>query len=119
MGSCNDISSDLALIHRGFEVPDKGNYRAPAVHEIAKRTKKRIGRELFFDPSHSLGPEMRDQIVEGTIKAMKMKLDEENYLYDGVLIEVGTSTTDTEQHITVAEYKGMVRDLSTFRDLSV
>ena len=58
---------------------------------------------------------MRDHIVEGTIEAMKMKDEDENFLYDGILIEVGDSVTDTYQHITVQELKDMVTELSKFR----
>jgi hypothetical protein len=72
---------------------------------------------MLFDPSHSYGPSKRDEILEGTIKAMNMKLNDEEYLYDGILIEAGTSVTDTDQHVTIAELKDMVKALSKTRDL--
>jgi 3-deoxy-D-arabino-heptulosonate 7-phosphate (DAHP) synthase len=82
------------------------------------RTKMRAkGVKLYFDPSHSLGPKMRDEIVNETVEAMKMKIDENNYLYDGVLIEVGTAKCDTHQHITVKELQELVDRLGEFRTL--
>lgn len=105
------------MIHRGFELNDKEGYRAKPIHEIARRTKIRTGKPMLFDPSHSYGPGKRDEILEGTIKAMNMKLNDEEYLYDGILIEAGTSVTDTDQHVTIAELKDMVKALSKTRDL--
>jgi hypothetical protein len=58
---------------------------------------------------------LRDKIVEGIIEAMKLKINENDYLYDGVLIETGTSKTDTEQHITVDELKYVINELAKFR----
>ena len=46
-----------------------------------------------------------------------MKLDNGNWLYDGALIEVGTSTTDTEQHITINELSNIIDELSKFREI--
>ena len=111
------IEHDIILIHRGVDVPGKGNFRSAPVHHIAQRVKKDTKVKLYFDPSHSYGPKMRDHIVDAVIEAMKMKLSDNEYLYDGVLIETGTSTTDTEQHITVNELRTLVKNLATFRDL--
>jgi len=72
---------------------------------------------MFFDPSHSYGPKLRSHIVGAVTEAMRMKISGSDFLYDGVLIEVGTSKTDTDQHITVKELSGLVSVLSTFRDL--
>ncbi len=107
----------IFLIHRGFETEDKGKFRAKPLHSLAKRIKKRTNIKLLFDPSHSFGPKLKDSIVEGTIDAMKLKLDENNYLYDGVLIEVGKSKTDTEQHISINELKQLICNLSRFRKI--
>jgi hypothetical protein len=46
-----------------------------------------------------------------------MKIDDKNYLYDGILIEAGNSETDTEQHITINELKILCKELSKFREL--
>ncbi|MDB4835541.1 hypothetical protein OAH12_03025 [Cyclobacteriaceae bacterium] len=111
---------ETVLIQRGCDLPAKGNFRNLPIHETAKRTKVRNAADnvkLFFDPSHSLGPKMRDQMVEETVKAMKMKIDEDTFLYDGILIEVGTAKCDTLQHITVAECQQMIDELADFRDL--
>ena len=103
-------------------MPRKGEYRNLPIHHTAKRTKLRnqargIEVKLFFDPSHSLGPKKRDQIITETVKAMKMKINDQEYLYDGILIEVGTAKCDTDQHITVAELKGLVEQIAEFREL--
>jgi len=112
-----DIKHDIILIHRGVDVPNKGDFRNAVVHSIAKRVKEASGARLYFDPSHAYGPKLRDHIVDATVDAMKMKMNDHEYLYDGMLIEVGTSKTDTEQHITVKELQGLVKKLSKFRSL--
>lgn len=112
---------ETVLIQRGCDLPAKGQYRNLPIHQTAKRTKVRHAdknTKLFFDPSHSLGPKMRDQMVEETVKAMKMKIDEETFLYDGILIEVGTAKCDTLQHITLPEMQNMIDELAEFRDLA-
>lgn len=112
-----DLPKDrIILIHRGVDVPEKRNYRNAPVHYLAWRVKKHTGCLLFFDPSHSHGPKMRDEIVTATLKAMEMQI-EGKYLYDGILIEVGNSETDTEQHLTIDEFKFLCQKLSKFRDL--
>ena len=115
------LAPETILIQRGCDLPAKGEYRNLPIHYTALRTKlrhqdKNVG--LFFDPSHSLGPKMRDKIVEKTVEAMRMKLDEDHYLYDGILIEVGTAKCDTHQHITIKELQQMVDELSSFRTLA-
>ena len=113
----NGKKDDLIIIHRGVDVPGRGEYRNALVHEVMKRLKSKVtGSRLYFDPSHSFGPKMRHKIVEGIIDAMHLKT-ERGYLYDGILIEAGTSPTDTDQHITVAELTDVVQQLSTFRKL--
>lgn len=112
-----DLEGDIILIHRGVDAPDKGRYRNLPVHQMALRTKRKTGAKLYFDPSHAYGPKMKEDIVPAVIEAMKMKLGENTYLYDGVLVEAGTSVTDTEQHITLKELEIMVNELSTFRNL--
>ena len=107
----------LFLIHRGVDVYSKGDYRNLPVHQAARRVKVSTGAKLLFDPSHIHGPKLRDSIVKATIDAAKMMIDEENYLYDGALIEVGRSKTDTEQHITVEELDHLCQQISQFRDL--
>ncbi|BCX15660.1 MAG: hypothetical protein KatS3mg097_552 [Candidatus Parcubacteria bacterium] len=106
----------IILIHRGVDVPEKKNYRNAPVHYLAWRVKKHTGCLLFFDPSHSHGPRMREKILPATIKAMKIMIDNQ-YLYDGILIEVGHSETDTEQHISLEEFKNLCQELSKFREL--
>jgi hypothetical protein len=111
---------ETILIQRGCDLPAKGEYRNLPIHQTAKRTKLRNvkkGVKLFFDPSHALGPKKRDQIVDETVEAMKMKMNETDYLYDGILIEVGTAKCDTHQHITVTELQDLAERLSAFREL--
>ena len=105
------------LIHRGFSCPEKKQWRSCPNHDLAAKVKKTTGMPLFFDPSHSFGSKLRDQIVPGTIEAMKKRIGE-NFLYDGILIEAGTSTTDSNQHITISELKQLVQQLASFRQIS-
>ncbi|MFA6513471.1 MAG: hypothetical protein WCT34_04770 [Patescibacteria group bacterium] len=112
------LEEKLILIHRGVDIYNKGDYRNLPVHQAAKRTKIATKAKLFFDPSHIHGPKLRDSIVSATIEAMKMKIDDDNFLYDGILVEVGRSKTDTEQHITVKELKDLCCKLAKFRDLT-
>jgi 3-deoxy-D-arabino-heptulosonate 7-phosphate (DAHP) synthase len=60
---------------------------------------------------------MREKILPATLKAMKIKIDENEFLYDGILIEAGTSKTDSEQHISIKELKELVKELSKFRKI--
>ncbi len=115
------IAPEVVLIQRGCDLPAKGEYRNLPIHYTALRTKLRHqeeNRPLYFDPSHSLGPKMRDQIVDKTVEAMQMKMDEEHFLYDGILIEVGTAKCDTHQHISVKELQELVDRLADFRTLA-
>ncbi|MER3406817.1 MAG: hypothetical protein C4278_00045 [Patescibacteria group bacterium] len=107
----------IILIHRGVDVPEKKDYRNSPIHYIAMRVKKSTGYLLFFDPSHSLGPKMKEKIVPETIKAMKLKINEKEYLYDGILIEVGKSETDSEQHISIDDLKYLIEKIAEFRSL--
>lgn len=110
-------ASEVIFIQRGVDVPEKGDHRNAPVHEAARRIKQRNpNAKIFFDPSHVFGPKMRNIIVESTLHAMSM-IDGDGFLYDGVLIETGTSTTDTMQHITIPELHGLILDLSKFRKL--
>lgn len=113
----NEEKSRIFMIQRGVDDAEKGNYRSMPIHCCAKRVKQFTGYQMMFDPSHSFGPKLRDKIVDGTIEAMKMKLDNGDWLYDGALIEVGTSTTDTEQHITINELSNIIDELSKFREM--
>jgi 3-deoxy-D-arabino-heptulosonate 7-phosphate (DAHP) synthase len=106
------------MIHRGVDVVGKGKFRHLPVHDSAEKVKKMTKVKMFFDPSHSLGRFLRDQIVDQTILAMHMKTTEGEYLYDGILIEVGTSITDTEQHITVEELQTLCNEIIKFREIN-
>jgi len=108
---------DIIYIHRGVDVAESGQFRNLPLHESANKVKKLSGKKMYFDPSHTFGPKMKDRIVEGTLEAMKMKIAEDEYLYDGILIEAGTSDTDTEQHITHGELQTLVNALARFRDI--
>ncbi|MCL4375162.1 hypothetical protein M1523_04870 [Patescibacteria group bacterium] len=110
------IDGRLIMIHRGVDIPEKGLYRSLPVHEVARRAKRKAGALLYFDPSHSLGPNLRDQIVQETVTAMLMK-DGNDWLYDGILIEAGQAPTDTNQHLSVNELEVLVSELAKFRRL--
>ena len=107
----------IIMIHRGVDIEGKGDHRSLPVHDSAKRVKKNTGTKMFFDPSHSFGPGLRDKIVEKTVEVMHMKSDN-GYLYDGILVEVGDSKTDTHQHITISELQTLVNEIAKFRNLS-
>ena len=107
----------LVFIHRGVDIPEKGEYRSLPVHHVARRVKSVTGAKMFFDPSHTLGPKLRDNIVSAVIDAMKEKISDKEYLYDGILIEAGRSKTDTKQHITIQELNDLCQELSKWRNL--
>lgn len=109
--------SRIFMIQRGVDDPDKGDFRNALIHKCATRIKQATGYNMMFDPSHSFGPKLRNKIVDGTIEAMKLKLDDGRYVYDGALIEVGTSTTDAEQHITINELSNLIDEISKFREI--
>jgi hypothetical protein len=108
---------DIIYIHRGVDVADSGLYRNLPLHYSAMKVKELSGKKMYFDPSHTFGPKMKDKIVEGTLDAMKMMLNPDEYLYDGILIEAGTSDTDTQQHISHGELQKLMTELSKFRDI--
>ena len=108
---------EVILIHRGVDVNGKGDFRNVPVHNISERVKAKTGAKLFFDPSHAYGPKMRESIVDATIEAMRRTMKDGAFLYDGILIEAGTSQTDTEQHISIKELENMVGELATFRNI--
>jgi len=109
----------IAMIHRGVDVAGKGKFRHLPVHDSAEKVKKMTRVKMFFDPSHSLGRFLRDQIVDQTVLAMQMKTNKEEYLYDGILVEVGTSTTDAEQHITIEELQRLCDEIIKFREINI
>ena len=114
----SDMREKIILIHRGVDVSEKGDHRNIPVHNLAKRVKQKTGATLYFDPSHAYGPKMKEHIVPEVLKAMNLRALDGSYLYDGILIEVGTSKTDTGQHITLDELKKMVLELALFRNLA-
>ncbi len=108
----------LFLIHRGVAEAGKGDFRNGLVHPVAERVKERIpGVRMLFDPSHSYGPKLKHLIVPETAKAMAIRMKDGSFLYDGVLVEAGTSETDTEQHITLEALADMCQKIARFRDL--
>jgi hypothetical protein len=114
-----DMREDLIIIHRGVDVPGRGDYRNAITHEIMKRIKKKIPKSnrLYFDPTHSIGPVMRHKIIDEIMRSMKMKIDDE-FLYDGILMEAGSSSpVDLGEHVTIDELKQLVADLSKFRKI--
>ena len=114
-----EMREDLIIIHRGVDVPGRGDYRNAITHEIMKRIKKKIPKSnrLYFDPTHSIGPVMRHKIIDEIMRSMEMKIDDE-FLYDGILMEAGSSSpVDLGEHVTIEELKQLVTDLSKFRKL--
>ncbi|MGH7203704.1 MAG: hypothetical protein ACREHC_04650 [Candidatus Levyibacteriota bacterium] len=110
-------TGELIVIHRGVDVPRETAHRNVIVHEIMKRVKKKIPHaKIFFDPTHTIGPKLKHIIIPETIAAMRLHSGD-TYLYDGILLEAGTSPTDTDEHLTIAELQELVNNLSTFRAL--
>ena len=115
----HDFAGELVIIHRGVDVPGRGDYRNAITHEIMRRVKPRLPKNavLYFDPTHSIGPVMRHTIVDEILSSMKLTVGDE-FLYDGILMEAGsTSPVDIGEHVTIAELKELVKELSTFRKL--
>lgn len=108
----------VIFIHRGVSIAESGMYRNLPLHESAKKIKQITGAKMYFDPSHSFGPKLRDKIVDGTLDAMKILFSENEYLYDGILIEAGSSRTDSGQHITHNELQRLLNKLSKFRNIT-
>jgi len=114
-----DMREDLIIIHRGVDVPGRGDYRNAITHEIMKRIKMKIPKSnrLYFDPTHSIGPVMRHKIIDEIMHSMQIKIGDE-FLYDGILMEAGSSSpVDLGEHVTIDELKQLVIDLSKFRKL--
>ncbi|MCL1857329.1 MAG: hypothetical protein FWF84_06815 [Kiritimatiellaeota bacterium] len=111
-------TEDIIYIHRGFDIATKGHYRNLPLHNLAARVKLNTGAKMFFDPSHSFGPKMREHIVQGTVNAMLLKTPNGDYIYDGILIEAGSSQTDTAQHVTLDELRTLAQKLVKIRPLA-
>lgn len=111
------MAEKLIFIQRGVDVHNKGDYRSLPVHKAAHRIKTATNAKIYFDPSHTLGPKLRHKIADTVIEAMQMKIDNDIYLYDGILIEVGHSQTDTNQHLSINEFDELCQRLAEFRTL--
>lgn len=112
-------NEEIVFIHRGVDVTkeEKGDYRNALVHEIAGRVKDKFpNSRLYLDPTHSMGPKLRDRIVDQTLGMMELRRNGKP-LYDGVIFEAGTSKTDTEEHITLNELAGFAAEVAKFRTL--
>lgn len=113
-----NITSDLVIIHRGVDVPGRGEYRNAQVHEVMKRIKMNAPHaKIYFDPTHSIGPQMRHVIFDEALDAMKTKVDA-TFLYDGLLVEAAsTSPVDIGEHLTLEELSLLVNELHAFRKI--
>ena len=99
------------MIQRGIEGAGKGQFRNIPNHAASMRMKA-LGYEVYFDPSHTFGKELRDEIAARTLEVLEMKAPGENeYLYSGILIEVGNSQTDTGQHISIIELRKLIEGI--------
>lgn len=113
-----NVKGDLIIIHRGVDVPGRGDYRNAQIHEVMKRIKKNVPlAKIFFDPTHSIGPTLRHLISDEALQAMRIKSRSE-FLYDGLLMEAAsTSPVDIGEHLTLDELQHLVNKLSKFRKL--
>jgi len=107
---------DILMIHRGVDLGENQGFRNFPVHNLCKRVKAKSQLGMFLDPSHILGPKMRSDIVNFTIESMKIKSGD-GYLYNGILLECGTSKSDTDQHINHSELEEIVAKVSHFRQI--
>lgn len=111
------LKGELIVIHRGVDVQREGDSRNAIAHEIMKRVKPKMPHaQIYFDPTHTIGPKLRHTIIPETLAAMKLTVGDQ-FLYDGLLMEAGTSPTDTDEHVTIAELNNLVKELSEFRKL--
>ncbi len=108
---------DIFMIHRGVDTENNAGYRNYPVHNLCARVKSDIKNEMFLDPSHIAGPKKRSDIVDFTVDSMKIKHEVGGFLYDGILLECGTSKSDTDQHITIAELEEIIAKISSFRKI--
>lgn len=105
------------LIQRGIEGAGKAPFRNIPNH-VASMRMKALGYEVFFDPSHTFGKDLRDEIVQRTLEVLEMRAPgEEEYLYSGILIEVGNSQTDTGQHISIIELRELIAGIRRQRGI--
>jgi hypothetical protein len=97
-------------IARGTESADTGRYRATPNHADAAMMRQH-GMRVFLDPSHMLGPKMRGEIIDRTLDALTLTTHDGDRIYSGILIEVGTSKTDTDQHISIDELQKLIAEI--------
>jgi len=111
-------TKDIIFIQRGVDIPHNELFRNYPIHKASERVKGLSKKPMFFDPSHSFGSKLRNDIVSLTLDAMKLRTSKGDYLYDGLLIETGNSQSDTDQHISISELKLLTQELSQFRDIN-
>lgn len=112
-----DHGARITLVHRGFDIDDKGDYRNWPDHELASEVRLQTNLPMIYDISHTNGPKRRDHIVEDGVNAMFMQLNGE-YVYSGLMVEVastGKVTTDVGQHITPKEFEVLIERVLNIR----
>ncbi len=106
------------FIERGVDVPGKGRMRNAATPEVSRRVKNRTHGLLAYDASHEFGPNYSEnEIIAGIIAAIQMLDQNGGYLYHAVLLEVGNSTTDKGQHISIDGLQYLTQEAAKIRDL--
>ncbi len=103
---------NFLLCHRGF-APMGYNphaYRNVPDYDMAMRMKEKTGLKMIFDPSHTGGS------VE---KVFHIAQESNAYSFDGYIVEVHPNPkealSDANQQLTWAQYKQLVKSLSTKR----
>lgn len=124
METFTNIGTDTVLINRGVDIPEKETHRNAITHEIARKIKRnKPHRRIGIDLNHACGPNHRDDIAPSLIHALLMTVDGlpirqgGTPLYDVLLAEVGTSITDTKQHMTIPELQDVLSEVSKHRPL--
>lgn len=106
------------IIERGVDVPGKGKKRNAETPEATRRVKAKLNCHVAIDTSHLLGGNFtEEEIIEWTIDRLHLR-DNSGFLYDALLIEAGTSTTDTNQHISVDGLGYLANEVAKFRPLA-
>lgn len=111
-------TENVIFIQRGFDIKHEKQFRNYPIHKASARVKQLSQKPMFFDPSHTFGPKLRNEIVDLTVEAMMLRTVDGEYLYNGLLVETGNSKSDTNQHITITELKELVKRLNKFRDIN-
>jgi hypothetical protein len=115
-------NQNTTMIHRGVDMPSDlegmDTFRNLPIHRVAAALQAVTGCNLGYDPSHINGQGRKEHIVEDAIEAAQtINPFTGNPQYQVLLLEVGNSTTDTEQHITLNQLQQIGETVIQWRPL--